>query len=431
MGNPSLHIQAMPYVPGRARGPLRWGTDADLSGAIAVVSQAEITGFSGMPAGIVIVEGAPFSHTLLALLGWGVPTVIVEAKQARDFSAGLEVMLDGAAGIVTTARDASGGSEWETPLPQPVCEPVKTADGIPVYLRASIRNVEGARQAVNMGAAAIGLVRTEFLEPEHGVEPDRAFYARTLDALCSAAMPLAVTVRLLDLAPDKRPRWLPPFAGMGTALGLQGARLFDKQPVSRVFAAQLQALAQLPADYDLRLLIPYLSRYEELLHWRGRIRHQLGRALPVGAMIETPSGALDIGLWLDAVDFVAVGCNDLMQCIFAADRDQPALRNYLDPYAPLLYRLFAQMAKAIDGRMHRVQLCGLLPQLQGVLPALLGLGYQAFSVEATLIPHLSRVIRRTEIDAAASLVHSVCAANTSGQVKQLLTQNMARVYHCE
>ena len=426
MGNSSLHIQAMPYVPGQARGPLRLGANTDMAGAIAVVYQAEIAGFTEMPAGIVIVDGAPFSHATLAVLGWGVPTVIVEAKQAQAFSEGLEVMLDGALGIVTTATDASGVSVWQVPSPQSVGEPVITADGIPVYLRASVRNAEGARRAVTMGATGIGLVRTEFIEPENGVRPDTAFYARTLDVLCSAAMPLAVTIRLLDLAHDKHPRWLPAIDGMGMALGLQGVRLFDISPVSKVFEAQLDAVAQLSARYDLQLLIPYLSRYEELLHWRDRVRHRLPRSLPIGAMIETPSGALDIARWLDAMDFVAVGCNDLMQCVFAADRDQPALRDFLDPYAPLLYRLFAQMAKAIDGQMNKVQLCGLLPQIHGVLPALLGLGYQAFSVEATMIPHLSQVIRRTEIDSVRRLVKRVCEANESRHVKELLELNMAR-----
>ena len=137
-------------------------------------------------------------------------------------------------------------------------------------------------------------------------------------------------------------------------------------------------------------------------------------------MIETPSGALDIGRWLDTVDFVAVGCNDLMQSVFAADRDQPMLKTYLDPYAPVLFRLFKQMAESIEERLDRVQLCGLLPQYPGVMPILLGLGYRTFSVEAMLIPHLVQVIQSVSTKSARILAERVCDARQTCEVTKLL-----------
>jgi phosphoenolpyruvate-protein kinase (PTS system EI component) len=289
-----------------------------------------------------------------------------------------------------------------------------------VYLRASVRSVAAAHRARAAGAASIGLVRSEFLLPEADALPDTAFYRAVFGQLCAAAAPLTVTVRLLDVAADKMPAWLRSIPGAGGVLGLQGVRLFGREPVRSVLHAQLAALDSLDPSCDIRLLIPYLVRLEELQYWSGYLRRRLSRPLSLGAMVETPAGALDMVNWFDSADFVALGCNDLMQCLFAADRDRAELRHYLDPYAPLLFRFFRQVAKAAASRLERVQLCGLLSQLPGVLPVLLGLGYRVFSVDASLIPYLARSVETTSIEAARVLAQQVCAARTSSEVAELL-----------
>ena len=188
----------------------------------------------------------------------------------------------------------------------------------------------------------------------------------------------------------------------------------------RVLHAQLAALDSLDRHCDIRLLIPYLVRLEELQYWSEYLRRRLSRPLSLGAMVETPPGALNLVNWFDSADFVALGCNDLMQCLFAADRDRAELRHYLDPYAPLLFRFFRHVADAAAAQLERVQLCGLLSQLPGVLPVLLGLGYRAFSVDVSLIPYLARSVETTSIEAATTLAQQVCAARTSREVTDLL-----------
>jgi phosphoenolpyruvate-protein kinase (PTS system EI component) len=111
-----------------------------------------------------------------------------------------------------------------------------------------------------------------------------------------------------------------------------------------------------------------------------------------------------------------------MQCLFGADRDQPELRRYLDPYAPALYRFLQQVANAVQSQLDEVQLCGVLPQLPGILPLLLGLGYRTFSVEATMLPHLRQTIARTHTAEARMLAESVCHARSSAVVRTLLRE---------
>jgi phosphoenolpyruvate-protein kinase (PTS system EI component) len=358
---------------------------------------------------------------MIRFMSMGVPTVIISEQQAELLKEGVEVMLDGASGRIT-----AGITDYVLPIeasPGSFDKSLVTADGMPVFLRTSVRNQEAAQRSRLEGAESIGLVRSEYLTPEGGGVPDSTFYTHAFGQICEAAAPLPVTIRLLDLAADKIPPWMPPLGSVGGALGLQGVRLYGIEPMKSVYQAQLLAINSLSDRYDIRVLIPYLVRHEELHYWLNLIRRQLSKPLPLGAMAETPASALDLANWFDLVDFVAIGCNDLMQCLFAADRDRGELRNYLDPYAPLLWRFMQQIATAAAARLERIQLCGVLAQLPGVLPILLGLGYRAFSVEAKLLPYMRQTITTTNTETAKQLAQRICAAKESQEVLELLGIN--------
>jgi phosphoenolpyruvate-protein kinase (PTS system EI component) len=207
---------------------------------------------------------------------------------------------------------------------------------------------------------------------------------------------------------------------VGGALGLQGARLYGHKDIRRIVEAQLNAIDILSRDYNLRILLPFLVRREELQFWLTFVQERISNPIKIGAMVETPAAGLDFVNWLDLIDFTAIGTNDLMQCLFAADRDQPMLSRYLDPYAPLLYRFLRQMARDAGTLISQTQICGVLSQLPGVLPILIGLGYRAFSVDAALIPYLAAETKSISIQAVQELAQEVCDAKDTRQVCQLL-----------
>lgn len=411
-------VRGLGYVPGQASGMLVVDPAQAGPGNVLLVGQQQIDVITAPPAGIIVREGAPLAHRMIRLLGMGVPTVLVDAGQAARLRPGQTVQLDGASGVIRTGPPPAQPAPAPTaPTPgQAVC----TADGAPVQLLASVRNAAAAKAALAAGACDIGLVRSEFLQPASGQAPDESYYTRTLGELCAAAAPLTVSIRLIDTSPDKRPAWLPDIPGFGATLGLQGARLFDNPAVRAVVRAQLGAIAALAERHRLQVIIPYLTRYEELQRHADWVREQLPATIPVGAMVETPAAALDLTDWLAVADFVAVGCNDLMQGLFAADRDRPELAGFLDPYTPVLFRLLGQMAQAAGEQLHRVRLCGVLPQLPGVLPVLTGLGYRAFSVDAVHIPYLADSVRRVRLAGCGELASRVRAERTAAAVRALV-----------
>lgn len=406
-------VQGLAYVPGRARGVL---SRHPAPGTIWLAEQDGLRRFSDRPAGCVLSDGAPFSHACIRLLSHGIPTVLLSVGQRSRLSEGTSVTLDAVSGRIFLSQVPD---RELAALPGPLCTPAATADGNPITLNASVRDANGVRSARTQGAAGIGLVRTELLEPAGGVMPDASFYRVQFQAICDAAGPMPLTFRLLDLAADKRPVWAGNLASAGP-LGLQGVRLYHRQPVACVVEAQLAAIARVEHARALRLLIPYIGDPEQFQHWRNWVRARLPADLPIGAMIETPAAALMVRELMEVADFVALGTNDLLQCLHGADRDEPELRAHLNPYSPAIYRFLQALAAAAGDHREAIQLCGILSQLPGVLPVLVGLGFRVFSVDAVHLPYLGQTLAGLSLAEAQQRAAAVCRAQGSRQVEVLL-----------
>ncbi len=412
-------IQATPFVPGLAYGRLFFGATAVTPADIVLLNQAELTWLSTRPAGVILVDAAVYAHPTLRLLSQGIPTILLDQAATAGLTQGTEVLLEGHTGRLLPANHWTR-PDYRPPDPPRPGAPVSTHDGVAIELRCSVSDARGAAAALAAGAAAIGLARSEYLYPEDGRQPDTAYLTDACAAVCQAAAPLSVTFRLIDIAGDKRPPWLPDIPGLGGTLGLQGARLYAMEPVRSVYLAQLDALAAIRERYPLRVLLPYLVALNELERLQAEIRAHLPETVPIGSMLETPAAALAVREFLDQADFAALGMNDLMQCLFAADRYRPELCAHLDPYAPIIYRFLRAVADLAGADLARVQVNGLLAQLPGVLPVLIGLGYRAFSVDPVMLPWLAQAIRQTDTRVAGALADAVCGAHRSNAVKSLL-----------
>ena len=161
------------------------------------------------------------------------------------------------------------------------------------------------------------------------------------------------------------------------------------------------------------------KRFEKrYLDWFSGILPEPG--VPVGATLETPGAILAVDRFLKTGTPVAFGLNDLMQALFGADRDLPAVHDQLDPYSPDLYRFLRLAAELAGPATGQVQLCGILPQLPGLLPVLLGLGYRTFSVDVAHAPYLARSVASRSVTEDQVLADAVCEAASGREVAGFL-----------
>ena len=104
---------------------------------------------------------------------------------------------------------------------------------------------------------------------------------------------------------------------------------------------QFRAFIRAAAGRDLKVMAPMVSTVDEFraaramfdreLAWSESRGHEPPRTASLGVMVEVPSLLWQIDEIAAAADFLSVGSNDLMQYLYAVDRDNRRVANRFDP----------------------------------------------------------------------------------------------------
>jgi fructose-specific PTS system IIA-like component len=121
--------------------------------------------------------------------------------------------------------------------------------------------------------------------------------------------------------------------------------------------------------------------------------------VPLGAMIEIPSAAFEIGALCREMDFFSIGSNDLIHYFTATDRG--AYTSLDNPLAPGFLQLLTKIVDQAHAAKRWVGLCGDIGGDPQCLPFFVGLGLDEISVA---IPKIGTIKNRL-----APLVKSRCA----------------------
>ncbi len=186
--------------------------------------------------------------------------------------------------------------------------PAVTADGQPIELLANINNVDDARKAVAMGAAGVGLFRTEYLFLTHPNVPDEDEQLDAYQAIIDASPACRVTIRTLDLGGDKTIPYLGHDREANPFLGWRSIRLSFEHP--QFFTTQIRAIVRSArharkGPADVRIMFPMITTLEEIRRVRAMV-HRVRRALEaegqeVGEMPIRPDAGGSRGCGLDRI----------------------------------------------------------------------------------------------------------------------------------
>jgi phosphoenolpyruvate-protein phosphotransferase (PTS system enzyme I) len=400
-------------------------------------------------AGIVTQSGGQTSHAAILARSRGIPAVSGVQGILRSVKNGDTVVVDGSSGHVIVNPDAEAESAYRklqrefVHLKDVLAEnrdlPAVTADGTSIDLLANINSVDDARAAVAMGAAGVGLFRTEYLFLTHPDVPDEEEQLAAYRTIIEASPNRRVTIRTLDLGGDKTIPYLGHDREANPFLGWRSIRLSFEHP--QFFTTQIRAIVRSAlqantAPADVRIMFPMITTLEEMRRVRAMV-HRVRRALhaegdkvhdlPIGLMLEVPAAAVSIESFLEVVDFVSIGSNDLVQYLMAADRDNPKVSHLCQPLSPPVLKVLNNVITACNLAGKPVTLCGEMAGQPRAFVLLIGMGLRSFSMSPAFIPMIKDLTRHLTVDGAQEILAGALRLKTTHQVHNFMAAQISRL----
>ena len=393
--------RVLKVLMGKPRKLTRRSGDEELIMVAHDLSPADTIQFKNLKIGGFVTDvGGATSHTAIVARSLAIPAVVGMHHMRSLIQDDDLLIVDGTRGILIVDPDPRVLEEFrlrkaEIEVERNKLKRLKTArsvtmDEVEISLDANIELPQDLDKVREMGAAGIGLFRTEFLFMNRDELPDEDEQFEAYRAVVRALNGKPATIRTLDIGADKTARALrrSERAETNPALGLRAIRYCLAEP--QIFLAQLRALLRASHYGRLRILLPMLahvSEIEQSLAMIDMAKEQLRDArikfdeeIQVGGMIEIPAAAITIGPFLRRLDFVSIGTNDLIQYTLAIDRTDEAVSALYDPLHPAVLRLIAQSIAKASRAKRSMSVCGELAGDPAMTRLLLGMGLRHFSM---------------------------------------------------
>ena len=400
-------------------------TDESLIVVAHDISPADMVRLRGASfAGFATDLGGPTSHTAIVARSMAVPAVVGLGHVRSLVADGDVVVLDGASGTVIVNPPDFALQEYrqmqaefrryreELALLKNV--PAVTLDGHRIGMLANIELPEEAALAVANGADGIGLFRSEFLFIGKTDLPNEEEQYQAYATVVKTMEGRPVTIRTLDIGADKT------LDGelavtMNPALGQRAIRYCLARP--ELFATQLRAILRASAHGKVKILIPMIAHLHEIQATKAAVRAAMQELdergepydlnVELGAMVEVPAIAIAIEPFVQVLDFLSIGTNDLIQYTLAIDRTDSEVASLYDPLHPAVLRLIANTINAGERAGKPVSVCGEMAGDSKLTRLLLGLGLTEFSMHPQQLLDVKREIRRAHSNALRTEVATI------------------------
>ena len=387
--------------------------------------------------GLVIDVGGATSHTSIIARSLGLPTVVGAEGASRRIASGSRAIVDGDEGVVHALPTAPVLRYFrserrrqlrrERDLSERRSLPSVTVDDFKVQLCANVDLPQEIDLALANGAEGVGMCRTEFLYLGHVLPGEQQQY-ESYRAIVEAMSPRPVVIRTLDLGGDKLSHAVDTSAEANPMLGWRGIRICLDTP--SLFKTQIKAILRAAACGDARILLPMVSRIDEVRRARSLISEAASELAAegidhradcdLGVMIEVPSAAIMARQFAEEVEFFSLGTNDLVQYTLAVDRGTARVANLYDPLHPAVLRLIREVSDSARDAGISAAICGEMASDPEAAVVLLGLGVMQLSVSSTAIPELKEVVRAIRLSDARELAEEALTLTSGAEVRHLV-----------
>jgi phosphotransferase system enzyme I (PtsI) len=392
--------------------------------------------------GFVTDIGGRTSHSAIMARSYEIPAIVGTGRATAVVKNGDVLVVDGEAGIVIINPTEEVLEKYKRKQSEMIESNKKlfelkeaesiTIDGRKVELAANIGTSDEVEGVLSNGAEGIGLFRTEFLYMGKSSLPteDEQFIA--YKEIVERMEDKSVVIRTLDIGGDKKLSYLPIPDEMNPFLGYRAIRLcLDRKDI---FKPQLRALLRASVYGNLKIMFPMISNLQELREVKNVLKEvQLelkenliayNESIEIGMMIEIPSAALISDQFAKEVDFFSIGTNDLIQYTVAVDRMNERISHLFDPFHPAVLRLIKMVIDNGHKAGKWVGMCGEMAGDPAIIPLLIGMGLDEFSMSVSSILKARKLIRSMEFNEVKKMTESVLQLATSDDIKRYLEEHL-------
>lgn len=388
--------------------------------------------------------GSRTSHTAIMARSLEIPAILGLQDITKTAKTGEIIIIDGSTGeaiVDPTDEELAAYKEKQKAFEAYMAElaelkdqEAETTDGRKVKVVANIGSPKDVEGVIRNGGKGVGLYRSEFLYMNADEMPseDKQFaaYKTVIEQFKDGE---GVIIRTLDIGGDKKLPYLPLEEEMNPFLGLRAIRLCLSKP--DMFKTQLRAILRASAFGKTRIMFPMIGNVDEVRQAKAILKTCMQELdaegvdydhdLEVGIMVEIPSAAITADIIADEVSFFSIGTNDLCQYTLAVDRMNQNVSYLYDPLHPAILRLVQNVITQSHNKPGKFTgMCGEMAGDPVAALILLGLGLDEFSMSASSIPQVKKIIRSVSFEQAKAVADKAMTMQTGGEIRQYVQDKL-------
>ena len=373
--------------------------------------------------GFVTETGGPGSHTAIVAEALGIPAVVGTGPFLAQVSGGDQVIIDGDEGLVILQPDEETVARYRHEA-----EEIRT---LAVQLE-SLRDLP----AETLDRARVQLFgNIEFLYLGADIEPTEEVHYQAYTQVVRAMGDRPVTIRTFDMGADKLPNPPTPEDERNPFLGLRSIRLALRNLT--MFRTQLRAVLRASVLGKIRVMFPLISTLMELRQAKMVLADvmedleengvEFDREMPVGMMVEVPAAVMMIDHFVEEVDFLSIGTNDLIQYTLAVDRSNKDVVGLYQAADPAVLKLISMAIQAARRKSIPINLCGQMSGNPTYTMLLLGMGLRQLSVTPSVLPEIKKAIRSVTIEHCEAVARRALTKENARDIKSYLKEELKKV----
>lgn len=310
-------------------------------------------------------------------------------------------------------------------------------DGIKVELAANIGTPKDMDNVIENDAEGIGLFRTEFLYMDSDSMPTEEEQFNAYKTVAERLGGKPVVIRTLDVGGDKDIPYLNLPLEMNPFLGLRAIRLCLERV--EILRTQLRALLRASAYGNIKIMFPMISSIKEIRDAKKvleEVKEELRKEnipfnedIEVGIMVEIPAVAIHSDIFAKEVDFFSIGTNDLIQYTVAVDRGNQNISYLYSQYHPAVLKLIKMTIENGHKAGIWVGMCGEAAGDEKLIPLLLAMGLDEFSMNPSSILKARWIINKTSKKEIEGMIDTILSLPTAEDVENFINENILRNYN--